>query len=213
MSGSFGTLFLDAGGVLLLPNVDEVRALLGIDAEEERRAHHAGMAAMDRTAGGDVYWPAFLEALGREPEPALVESLSQVRWTSVIEDSLQALRELGGRNLRIGVVSNADGSVEHTLLEYAICQAGEGPGTAVSAVIDSTVVGVEKPDPRIFEIALERLGGVDPAEAVHVGDSVHFDVGGARAAGVRPIHLDPYDMCSARDHEHVRSLADLLEVT
>jgi putative hydrolase of the HAD superfamily len=47
---------------------------------------------------------------------------------------------------------------------------------------------------------------------VHVGDSVHFDVGGARAAGVRPVHLDPFEMCGLQDHEHVRSLADLAEL-
>jgi putative hydrolase of the HAD superfamily len=46
-------------------------------------------------------------------------------------------------------------------------------------------------------------------DTVHVGDSVRMDVGGARAAGIRPLHLDPFGFCSAADHEHVRSLEEV----
>lgn len=201
-------LLLDAGGVLLLPNVEDVTCLLGIDRETQRRAHHAGMAALDAHPGPDVYWLAFAAAAGRDPEPELVRRLSRVRWTTVIQESVLALPELA-RGRPVAVVSNSDGTVEHDLLEFAVCQAGRGPGTEVAAIFDSTVVGVEKPDPRIFELALERLGVADPGQAVHVGDSAHFDVGGARAAGVRPVHLDPFGMCGAADHEHIGSLAEL----
>jgi putative hydrolase of the HAD superfamily len=45
---------------------------------------------------------------------------------------------------------------------------------------------------------------------VHVGDSLRYDVTGAIAAGVRPVHLDPYGYCPAPEgHEHIRRLADL----
>ncbi len=205
-------LLLDAGGVLLLPNVEDVRCLLGIDEQAQRRAHHAGMAALDAHPGRNVYWPAFVASAGYEPDPELVERLSRVRWTTVIQESVLALRELATGRFRLAVVSNSDGTVEHDLLELAVCQAGAGPGTQVTAVLDSTVVGFEKPDSRIFELALQRLDGVRPEAAVHVGDSVHFDVGGARAAGVRPIHLDPFDMCGLADHDHIRSLGDLAGV-
>lgn len=210
MSSDVQALCLDAGGVLLLPNRERVSELLGADARLQRRAHHAGMAALDERPGPDVYWPAFAAFAGHAPEPKLVAQLSSVRWTSVIEESRDGLRELARRGLPLAVVSNSDGTVEHDLLEYAVCQAGEGPGTPVVAVLDSTVVGIEKPDPRIFEIALRRLGGVPAERALHVGDSVHFDVGGARAAGLRPVHLDPFGAC-AGDHEHVRSLLELAE--
>ena len=54
-----------------------------------------------------------------------------------------------------------------------------------------------------------------PADrAVHVGDSVHADVEGARAAGVTPVHFDPYGLCKAQGHEHAASLvavADLVK--
>src|SRR5438046_2361269 len=75
-------------------------------------------------------------------------------------------------------------------------------------------VGAAKPDPRVFRPALEVLG-VDPADALYVGDMVWADVVGARAAGMRPVHMDPYDFCGAADHDHVRSLsevANLLEL-
>ena len=60
------------------------------------------------------------------------------------------------------------------------------------AVVDSTVVGFTKPDPRIFTLALDRLG-VAAADALMVGDSPSADVDGASAAGIRAALIDPYD--------------------
>ncbi len=68
--------------------------------------------------------------------------------------------------------------------------------------------GVEKPDPRLFLLALERLGA-SPGEAVHVGDFYSVDVVGARAAEVRPILVDEADLYPDADCPRVRSLADL----
>jgi putative hydrolase of the HAD superfamily len=86
----------------------------------------------------------------------------------------------------------------------------------VAAVIDSTVVGIEKPDPRIFALALDALGvpADQVSSVVHVGDSIFADVRGAQAAGIRPLHLDPYGDCPSPpgDHEHVRSLAEVAEL-
>ena len=60
----------------------------------------------------------------------------------------------------------------------------------VLAIIDSTVVGVAKPAAEIFRHALDPLG-VSPEQAVYVGDTVRYDVRGARNAGLTPIHFDP----------------------
>ena len=79
-------------------------------------------------------------------------------------------------------------------------------------VIDSAVVGVAKPDPQIFALALAALGlsAVDRSTVVHVGDSLRYDVAGALAAGVRPLHLDPHGFCPAPEgHEHIRRLSDV----
>ena len=80
-------------------------------------------------------------------------------------------------------------------------------------VIDSAVVGVSKPDPAIFALALDALGlpDVERSTVVHVGDSLRYDVTGALAAGVRPIHLDPHGYCPAPvGHEHIRRLDEIV---
>ena len=56
-------------------------------------------------------------------------------------------------------------------------------------MFDSYDEGIEKPDPRFFQLALER-GGADAATTVHVGDLYHVDVVGARAAAITPVLLD-----------------------
>lgn len=104
---------------------------------------------------------------------------------------------------------DADGSAERLLSEVGVCQVGEGPHVPVTAVIDSGAVGVAKPDPRIFHRGLEALG-TERARTLHVGDSVHYDVRGATAAGMPAVHFDPRGLCRATDHPHVASLTDLL---
>ena len=99
-----------------------------------------------------------------------------------VPEALTAMREGG---LQLAVVSNSDGSVEQSL-ETAGLRPYFGP------VMDSFVVGHEKPDPRIFEHALEACAA-HPERTVHVGDLYAADVVGARAAGVHPVLLDPFD--------------------
>jgi putative hydrolase of the HAD superfamily len=91
-----------------------------------------------------------------------------------------------------------------------VCQVGDGAGVTMRCVVDSTVVGVAKPDPAIFEHAAIHFPGV-PREAIaYVGDSVTMDVAGATAAGLHPILLDPFDDHAGADFERIRSLAELL---
>lgn len=92
--------------------------------------------------------------------------------------TLVALKRLG---LRLAVVSNWDDRLP-PLLDAL------GLGRSFDAVVYSAAVGIEKPDPRIFLLALERLG-VAPEDAVHVGDSTREDVEGALAAGMEALHL------------------------
>jgi putative hydrolase of the HAD superfamily len=78
----------------------------------------------------------------------------------------------------------------------------------VECVIDSGAVGVSKPDPRIFRIALEAMQ-LAPDEAWYVGDTPAIDVVGARAAGLVPIVMDPYRLQDGADYVRVRSLSEL----
>ncbi|MST35102.1 HAD-IA family hydrolase, partial [Acidimicrobiaceae bacterium USS-CC1] len=111
---------------------------------------------------------------------------------------------LAAAGARLAVVSNSDGTVAATLAALALIPEGV-------PVLDSATVGVAKPDPAIFALALARLG-VPAARAVHVGDVPSADVVGARAAGVRPLHLDPIGWCGAGDHEHVAALGEVADL-
>ena len=114
-----------------------------------------------------------------------------------------SLARFRARGLRLAVVSNANGTVGALFDRLELTP-------FFDAVLDSAVEGVEKPDPRLFLLALERLGAL-PGEAVHVGDFYSVDVVGARAAGIRPILLDELGLYPDADCPRVRSLAELAE--
>ena len=103
----------------------------------------------------------------------------------------EALTRVRAAGLITGVISNSNGSVAH-----ALARAGLAP--LLDFVIDSTVVGVAKPDPRVFALGL-RAAGIDAHEAVYVGDSYFVDVLGARAAGLGAVLFDPGGAWGARD--------------
>jgi putative hydrolase of the HAD superfamily len=105
--------------------------------------------------------------------------------------------------------TSAASSSEAQLRELSICQVGDSDGTPVHCIADSAIVGIAKPDPRIFHHVAEILS-VSPNRCVYVGDTVRYDVLGARAAGFHPFHFDPHGVCSSQDvHPHLRALADL----
>ena len=218
-------VLLDLGGVFYLPDHDRVLAALArLDHTIERHrideAHYHGVAALDDFRDGDrSVWHAYNRAYARVCgiasdgiDKAMSELLEEFdrggMWTRVIPGTPAALRELGALGIGLAVVSNADGTAEGQLRSDEICQVGVGPGVPVAAVLDSTVVGVSKPDPSIFHLALQALD-VAPADAVHVGDTPAADVEGARAAGVTPVLVDPYDLHPEIGCTRIRSLQDL----
>ncbi len=218
--GPIEAVLLDAGGVLLLPDPAQLRrALASIggtpDDETCRRAHYASMREVDRLGG--PYWPAVDRVMARvagvaddrlDSAVSLVEEVYlRLPWVPV-PDAAATLLDLQAAGYPLAVVSNATGTMEKQLAEHRICTADDGPAARVAVVVDSDVVGVEKPDPAIFAFALDALG-LPPEGCIYVGDTVHFDVNGARAAGLRPVHLDPYRWCPDADHDHVTSLSEL----
>ncbi len=93
--------------------------------------------------------------------------------------------------LKVGVISNSNGTVRALLATLGFAR-------YLDFVLDSREVGVEKPDARIFALALARAD-VEPGQAVHVGDLYSVDVRGARGAGVEGILLDPGGYWGQRD--------------
>jgi putative hydrolase of the HAD superfamily len=189
------------------------------------RAHYAGMAGHDRSSDTTEYVEIlgpYVEEMVRDlevprgqvaaAEAALLAALTVPgAWAGHLAESIDQLPALAATGARIAIVSNSDGTVEERLREEGICQVGPGPGVTVDAVIDSAAVGIRKPDPRIWEPALAATGA-RAEEAIHVGDSLVTDVGGARAAGIRPIHFDPFLLCSLADHEHADSMAAVIRL-
>jgi putative hydrolase of the HAD superfamily len=136
-------------------------------------------------------------------------------WAQAGLGALDGLRAVAALGVPIGVVSNSDGTVEGDLRSIGLCYAPHPaepvPGAVpMGVIIDSAVVGVAKPDPAIFAIALNALNVPAGPNVLHVGDSLRYDVAGAVAAGLQPVHMDPYGLCPAPDdHPHIRRLADL----
>jgi len=222
-------VLLDAGGVLVFPEPEPMVASLraaGIatDPQTLERAHYRAMSVLDVPGSPapqqDTWWSSYLAdyitecGLAQEQVNQVAAELAGIPshgWTHVGPGARTGLRDLAELGVPLGVVSNSDGTVEAELRRLRLCQAGDGDGVRVGVVVDSAVAGVAKPDPEIFRIALDALGVSASESVLHVGDSLRYDVTGAFAAGLRPVHLDPYGYCPAPEgHEHVRTLAEVL---
>ncbi|HTX10869.1 MAG TPA: HAD family hydrolase [Solirubrobacteraceae bacterium] len=205
-------VFLDAGGVLVLPDRHLLAGALAeigieIDPDAVPGAHYRAVRTLDRPSSRRDYERALLPQLGiargRTAEALATwdrladrRRAGQVLWREPTPGAAETIAALKRAGIAVVIVTNSDGHGEENL---------RASGFHDVPVIDSTVVGSAKPDPRIFEIAL-ALAGAAASETAHVGDALVNDVAGALAAGITPIHFDPLRLCRANDHRHVRSL-------
>ena len=221
-------VLLDAGGVLVLPSHEPIAAALAevdvaVEATRLDAAHYAGMRGLDEAPHGPFDWRHYLGAYLHTlavPEPRRRDASERLRaefdgsstlWRRPTAGVRDALAALAARGVRLGGVSNAEGTVEARLAELAICQVGAGAGVPVEVVIDSHVVGVEKPDPAIFGFALRAMG-LEPSRCLYLGDSVRIDVAGARAAGINPVLVTPDPGARDGNFPRIRGVAELLEL-
>ncbi|PWT89520.1 MAG: hypothetical protein C5B55_11260 [Blastocatellia bacterium] len=123
-------------------------------------------------------------------------------WSNVYAETRQSLIDCSELGLRMAVVSNSDGTIEEGIRALGLRE-------FFDVVVDSAVVGYAKPDPMIFQFALDAVG-VEANRAIHVGDMYSADVLGARAAGVHPVLLDPGDEWRDADCVRVPSLSALV---
>ncbi|HWS89214.1 MAG TPA: HAD family hydrolase [Pyrinomonadaceae bacterium] len=215
----------DAGGTLIHPDWPRLAALAEecagrtFAAEEMRRAFGEMLRCLGAPEpGGRVinqsgrHWTfrAMYEGLG--VGEAACESLvgridaahaERHIWCGCDPDAPRVIDELKGRGLLVAVVSNTEDGRARDALGAA------GLAHRFDVIVDSHLVGVSKPDPAIFRHALGLLG-VEPGEAVFVGDSYAHDALAARAAGLRPVLLDPLDLHPEADCPRIRRLGDLL---
>lgn len=211
--GHLDTIFLDAGNTLVHWDhafVAECAAALGVslDPAAIARAEAAARPRLDRllatgrsTEASDTL-AAALEcmldaglraALGPNGRPTFVARLaaalrrpgaSDRLWSRVPAGVPESLAKLRAAGLTLVVVSNSDGSIERKLREAGLRE-------LLDQVVDSALVGAEKPDPAIFRHALACCGSV-PERTLHVGDLHAIDVVGAQRAGLHAVLLDPY---------------------
>jgi putative hydrolase of the HAD superfamily len=209
-------IFFDAGNTLLRMNYPAIAGELGrlgvaVTPDAVERAEWSARVRLDpelagargasteRRATADRYLRYMLEGAGVADESVIAAvaawhsayNLPVGVWDGAHPGAAAALALARDRGVRTAVISNSNGSVR-AILEHL------GLLPSLEFVLDSSAVGVEKPDPRIFRMALER-SGLGPDEAVYVGDIYSVDVLGARAAGMQSVLLDPGRCWGPRD--------------
>lgn len=217
------TLLLDAGGTLVFPNFRRIADELArdgvvVDPDALARAEARVRLLMDDpavitsigTETDEMRWYHYIESLARACGAEGVPAASVRRlkayhdrdnlWEDVPPEVPAALAMLQKR-FRLGVVSNANGTVRAKFERLGLAGRFE-------VIVDSHEEGVEKPDPRLFRIALERMGA-RASETAYVGDLYHVDVAGARAAGLLAVLLDPHGFHADKPCRRVARLADL----
>lgn len=127
----------------------------------------------------------------------------RVRWKAFdfTQETLRHLRELG---YRLGLISNWDGSAREVL-------AHNGLDEAFDVIVISSEVGIEKPDPKIFELALSR-GNVTPQQSLYIGDNYYDDVVGSRKAGMSCLLINPYQQRGIEELTYDNVIASIQDV-
>jgi HAD superfamily hydrolase (TIGR01509 family) len=204
-------LCLDAGNTVVF--LDHQRLALvcaregfAVSAEALVRAEGEAKVAIERGEGVDVAWSnahvrgahgwglvvatmlrragLALERVARALDGIWSTHRERNLWSLVPDGLPAALGRVRASGARVAIVSNSEGALEGILEDLGILG-------AFDLVIDSGIVGVEKPDPAIFRIAFDRFR-IPPEHALHLGDTYGTDVLGARAAGARVALVDPY---------------------
>jgi HAD superfamily hydrolase (TIGR01549 family) len=165
---------------------------------EPSSAHAQGKRAWDiygakKHEGHALAWHAMMEAQllagGVPPERAAElsawlwgEQPRQNLWRRPIAGMIELVRELKQRGTPIAIISNSEGHLAELVEQL-------GWSNDFDVVVDSGRVGIDKPDPRIFQHACAALG-VEPEQLLHVGDAWEADVQGALGASASAVWLD-----------------------
>lgn len=228
-SSHIRAIFFDAGNTLVYPRLeDRARdlAAAGYPArvEDFHAAERIAKQNLDawlwpQIRKGEVprtidrrFWTDYLSQLiqllgAPEAEQAklmgiLYQGFSNIRtWSMVMPETPGYLASLRDRGFYLGVISNSVGTIEDQLRHV-------GLRDYFQTVLDSALVGVEKPHPEIFQMALDRAR-VAPREAVFVGDSNATDVGGAEFAGLHGVLIDRVGAYPHAECPRIISLTEL----
>lgn len=182
-----------------------VRNFAGV--AKEARVDAPSLSAEDSYRFWTYLYSRCLEEL-RIPDDSLPAELykvfSDLSTYRLFDDALPVLKQLLDEGYKLGLISNFEGWLEELLVELEV-------GHIFDVSIISGLEGVEKPDPAIFELALERAGAA-PDASVHVGDSFRMDVEPAIAVGMNAVLLDRSQRHPSVDCPTIASLHELADV-
>jgi putative hydrolase of the HAD superfamily len=187
----------DFGGVLTTPLLNSFAAFqdeTGISGETlgramQRIAERDGAHPLFELEKGNITEPAFLAQLSEAVEPELGRKPEMHRFKEIYfealhpnEPMIDLMRELGERGYRMALLTN-------NVREWEPYWRSMLPVDEIfELVVDSGFVGMRKPEPEIYELTLQRLDGIDPAECLFV-DDVEVNVEAARALGMGAVHF------------------------
>jgi putative hydrolase of the HAD superfamily len=178
----------DAGHTRDLSSIDSYMPLVDAYYEDRYRADDTFWTDEEQTSSVWVGMYSLLcRELGIEEEASVLarrvydEFGRADRWR-LYDDVAPAFQRLKARGLAVGIISNWDSRLVGLMEALGVAE-------LLDAIVSSSDVGLRKPDPRIFELACERVG-VTTAAAAHVGDHYYADLLGANAAGMRGLLID-----------------------
>ena len=203
-------LCLDAGNTIVFldhPRIARFLAAHGVSSSEDALVRAEGVAKRELASRGEPLRWKYADEPGagewgrvigttiglggtpRERVPELLAALWEDHgrhnlYSRVPEGLPDAVGRLRARGVKVVVVSNSEGKLVGLLETLGILG-------IFDRVLDSSVVGVAKPDPRIFGFALDTFG-ISKERALHLGDTFATDIAGARAAGIRTALIDPF---------------------
>jgi putative hydrolase of the HAD superfamily len=201
------TIVLQEEGFAVDPAV--VRERLVVVSERFLRAARDNELWSTSAEKSKAFWSSiyqtFLAELGIPWSDSLAERL-YVTFTDLsnyrlFPDVMAVLERLEKEDLRLGVISNFEEWLEHLLESLDVTR-------FFDVRVISGVEGVEKPDPRIFHLAMDRAGVV-AEDSVYVGDNVVFDVEPAREVGMLAVLLDRRGRYPDADGIRITSLDEL----
>jgi putative hydrolase of the HAD superfamily len=218
MGDALQAIFFDVGNTLLFPDWNKM--LVGLHQRKitpgqeqlealERETKNEFDAILESGRAVDhgfwhIFYSHLLESFALDDDPLREQLVRATRisanWCMIRPGTREILHSLG-EQYRLGVISNADGRIAQVL---------EGCGIAdcFQTIVDSGIVGQEKPHPAIFAAALRAIGS-RPEQSLYVGDIYSVDYLGATAAGMRGILMDACGAYRTTEWPRVESLEEL----
>ena len=165
----------------------EVAQTIGVEPERYLEAWLTAQHLPNRNTGpASDHFRALFGELGVDADVEHVLAMRRARAKRVLiprPDALPTLEELRRRGHLLGMISVCTQDVPQVWVDTPL-------GGKFDASVFSCDVGVSKPDPRIYEIACERLG-VEPSECLFVGDGANDELPGAERVGMTALQLRP----------------------